>query len=75
MNDFRSYLDPQRAAHYGRNGGKATAVGRKHRFRIGDEYVTYEQIAERMGYTKATANDKVRACLRAGHKLTWEALK
>lgn len=75
MSDFRSFLNPKRAAHYGRNGGKATAVSRKHTLRVDGEYVTYEQIAERMGYTLATANRKVRARLRAGHTLTWEALK
>ena len=75
MSDFRSYLGPQRAAHYGRNGGKATAVSRRHTLRVDGEYVTYEQIAKRMGYSEATANRKVRACLRAKVKITWEALK
>ena len=75
MSDFRSYLSAEKAARYSRNGSNAAAAGQRHTLRVDGEYVTYEQIAKRMGYSEATANRKVRACLRAKVKITWEALK
>lgn len=75
MSDYRSFKDIARAEHYGRNGGKATALARKHSIPVEGGHYTYAYIAERMGYTPATAKRKVRACLRAKVKITWEALK
>src|SRR5690606_27636135 len=68
-------LLPRPAARGPRRPQRRQGDRRRHTLRVDGEYVTYEQIAKRMGYSEATANRKVRACLRAKVKITWEALK
>lgn len=64
-------LDRANASYYGKRSRKSITYLT---FFVEGEWLTYQQIADRIGIKNGTAQDRVRELKKAGQELTWRGL-